>query len=295
MLAGPFAELEPLVRIYWYDLILEGRPLWGQNSAMIAIYGVPTVVGAAASIWACWHMQGRPEAENWLRTGFLTVCATTLGVFVTRTIGVAHAYMIPAFAASAVALWRWSRSRKTAPQRVASALLFLLAIPLVDITLGAMLSPPSVAGNSSGVVSDCPSGPMIAALAKAPPALLFTPVHIAPALLVGTHHSVVTTGHHRNHEAMNRVIAAFIASPDIARSIVRAEGAHYLVLCTQQTEVANAATANPNGLAAALLRGERVAWLQSDPMLSSGSFHVYRIVDGAPPKSTAPAKILPAR
>lgn len=283
-LAGPFAELEPLVRTHWYDLILEGRPLWEQDRAMVAIYAVPTLVGAAASIWACWQMRGRPGAENWLRAGFLIVCATILALLVTRTIGVAHAYMVPAFAALAIALWRWSRARATALGRIGSALLFLVAIPLVDIILGAMVSPPVADDGVSGVAvaGDCPTAPMLAALAKAPPTLLFSPIHIAPALLVGTPHSVVTTGHHRNHVVMNRVITAFLAPPDAARSIVRGEGAHYLALCTQQTEVTNAAAANPDGLAAHLLRGEAIVWLKLDPALSSGSFHVYRIADATP-------------
>ena len=279
-LAGPFAALDPLVRAYWYDLILAGRPLWEQDPAMAAIYGLPTIVGAVAAIWACWRARGRPGAENWGRTGFLILCSTILAVFVTRTIGVAHAYMVPAFAALAIALWRWSRARRTLWGRVGSALLFLLAIPLVDIVLAAQLSSGGAKGEppTAAAAGDCPTTSTMAALAQAPPTLLFAPIHIGPALLVGTPHSVVTTGHHRNHAAMNRVIAALIASPAAARSIIRAQRAQYLVLCMQQTEIANAAAANPEGLAAHLLRGAPIAWLQPDKALSSGSFHVYRVV-----------------
>lgn len=280
-LAGPFAGLEPLVRTYWYDLIPEGRPLWDQKPAVAAIYLGPTIVGAAALLWVCRRARGRPEADNWIRTGFLILCSTMLALFVARTIGVAHAYMVPPFAALATALWRWSRTRRTGLARVGAAVLVLPAIPLVDSLLAMKLVSPGAekVAAPAGTTARCPTAAMLAPLAKAPPALLFAPVHIGPALLTGTPHSVVTTGHHRNHAAMNRVIAAFLASPDAARAIVGAEGARYLVLCAGQTEVANAAAVSPDGLAARLLRGERIAWLEPVAALSAGELRVYRVAD----------------
>lgn len=283
-LAGPFAALEPLVRTYWYDLIPEGRPLWEQKPAVAALYLGPTLVGAAALVWACRRARGRPEAENWMRMAFLILCSTLLALFVARTIAVAHAYMVPPFAALATALWRWSRARRTAPGRIGAALLLLPALPLVDSLLAMRLVAPgtgqaTASSAAAGTTARCPTAAMLAPLAKAPPALVFAPVHIGPALLTGTPHSVVATGHHRNHAAMNRVIAAFLAPPDAARAIVRAEGADYLVLCTRQTEVANAATVSPDGLAAHLLRGARIGWLEPVAALSSGELRVYRVAD----------------
>ncbi len=90
---------------------------------------------------------------------------------------------------------------------------------------------------------------------------------------------------------MNRVISAFVAAPDKSEAIVRGDGAAYLVFCTPVDEMQGFARASPLGLAARLMRGEPVDWLVRDPALSSGAFHVYRIVNA--PKSTAPGKILP--
>lgn len=277
-LAGPFGELEPLVRTFWYEPILEGRPLWEQVPARMAAYSVATAVGGAATVWACVRARGRPEAENWMRLAFLILCGTIMAVLVIRSLAVAHAFMIPAFAASAAAFWRWGDAGPGTGRRLCGTLLLLLSMPTIDIALGFKLSLLATRSAESGSTPVCLSrgDP---ALASEPPALLFSSIHIAPTLLVGTPHSVVTTGHHRNHAAIDRVLSAFLAPPAAARPLVGATGARYLVFC--ENELAILARAAPRGLAADLLQGRRIDWLEPQDGLSSGSFHVYRIVDAA--------------
>ena len=277
-LAGPFGELEPLVRIFWYEPILEGRPLWEQVPARMVAYSVATAVGGAATIWACSRARGRPDAENWMRVGFLILCGTIMAVLVIRSLAVAHAFMIPAFAALATAFWRWGDAGSSTWRRLCGTLLLLLSMPTIDIALGFKLSLLTTRSTASGSTPVCLSRGDLA-LAHEPPALLFSSIHIAPTLLVGTPHSVVTTGHHRNHAAINRVLTAFLAPPAVARGLVGATGARYLVFC--ENELAILAGARPQGLAAQLLEGRRIDWLEPQDRLSSGGFHVYRIVDTA--------------
>lgn len=277
-LAGPFGELEPLVRIFWYKPILEGRPLWDQVPARMIAYSIATAVGGAATFWACIRARGRPEAENWMRLAFLMLCSTIVAILVIRSLAVAHAFMIPAFAALATAFWRWGDAGSNTGRRLCGTLLLLLSMPTIDIALGFNLSLLTTRSGGSGGSRDCPARGHLA-LADEPPALLFSSIHIAPALLVDTPHSVATTGHHRNHVAIHRVLSAFLAPPAAARSLVGAQGARYLVFC--ENELAPLARANPRGLAAHLLRGSRINWLEPQSRLSSGDFHVYRIVDPA--------------
>lgn len=281
-LAGPFGELEPLVRTYWYEPILEGQPLWEQVPARRAAYIVPTIVGLLAALWAWRRAPGRPEAENWRRLGLIILFAAIMAILVIRTLAVAHAYMVPAFAALALAFWRWGDAGSSIWHRLCGTLLLLLSIPTMDMALSfrlSLLAARSDAVSGSDPVCLSEGNP---ALAHEPPALLFASINIAPTLLVVTPHSVVTTGHHRNHRAINRVLSALLAPPAAARTLVSAGGVQYLVFC--ENDIALLAAASPHGLAAHLLHRQPIGWLEPQPRLSSGTFHVYRIVGSAEQK-----------
>lgn len=283
-LGGPFGELEPLVRRFWYDQVMEGRPVWRQDADVAALFFTPTLVGLGAAIWAWRRTRGGDTAENWDRMLFVILCSVVLSALVFRTGAATHAYMIPAFGAMAAALWDWSRARPSALGRVGGAMLVLAAVPSVDALLaaraaGLVVPAKQVAGAAgSGSGESCPSSAMLAAVAREPASLIFAPVDIGPSILVRTRHSVIATGHHRNHAAMNRVITAFLSDPAVSRPIVAASGARFLVLCTRLPEVQNEARANPTGLAARLARGERIDWLEYDAKLSRGQFRVYRLL-----------------
>ncbi|HET6523248.1 hypothetical protein [Sphingopyxis sp.] len=290
-LGGPFGELEPFVRTYWYDPIFEGRPLWVQTPARMLGYAIPTVVGVAASLWACGQARDRPESENRVRLALVISFGAIMACLVVRTIAVAHAFMIPAFAALAAALWRRADAQPNSLRRLGGVLLFMLAIPTVDMALGFRLM--SLQAGSPAVASAAPTclDRSTIALADEPPALLFSAVNIAPTLLVRTPHSVVTTGHHRNHATLHRVLSAFLAPPALARPLVSESGAQYLVFCDE--ELARLAPGNPDGLAARLLARDRIDWLKPETRLSSGSFHVYRIL--RPDRESARSTGNPAR
>ncbi|HMP44516.1 MAG TPA: hypothetical protein PKD99_05365 [Sphingopyxis sp.] len=279
-LDGPFGALEPLVRTHWYEMVKEGRPLWEQDADAAAIFLAPLLVGLGAALWAWRRARGSAWGDNWTRLLFVLLGGSLLSLTVFRTGAVTHAWLVPAFGAMALGLWDWSRARRTAIGRVGAAMLLLAAIPAVDAWLAgravqAML--PSTPKRSSGQEA-CPTAAMLAPLAREPAALLFAPIDTGPTLLVHTPHSVVATGHHRNHAAMNRVIAALIADPDAAVAIVRASGARFVVLCADTAESGNPVRAHPHGLAARLSRGEPVAGLSHDAMLSQRNFRVYRVV-----------------
>ena len=255
--------------------------MWEQVPARRAAYILTTVIGLGAALWAWHRARGRPEAENWGRLGLTILFGAIMAIMVIRSLAVAHAYMVPAFAALALAFWRWGDAGTSIWRRLAGTMLLLLSIPTIAMALGfnlSLLKAGSATAAASGSNPVCLSQGR-PALAGEPPALLFASINIAPTLLVSTPHSVVTTGHHRNHATINRVLSAFLAPPAAARPLVRAGGARYLVFC--ENDIAPLAAARPHGLAAHLLHRQPVDWLEPQPGLSSGSFHVYRIVASA--------------
>ncbi len=285
-LDGPFGDLEPLVRSYWYDMVMEGRPIWRQRGGVAAFFLTPTLVGIGAAFWAWRRARDTQRAADWHRMLFVLPCSAVLSLLVLRTSAAAHAYLIPVFAAMGVALWDWSRARRSALARVGGAMVALTAIPAVDVmlvdkALGA-ISPENAAilnaDKATEAEKGCPSSSALAAFAREPAALAFAPLDIGPSILVGTPHSVVATGHHRNHVAMNRVITAFLSDPAAARPIVQDSGARWLVLCTRLPEIRNFARGMPRSLAARLARGEDIPWLTYEAGLSHSTFRVYRIL-----------------
>lgn len=283
--SGPFGELEPLVRTYWYNLVVEGQPIWRQRPASAALFAIPMLIGLGATLWAWRRAPGGWMRDNWFRVSFAALGGGLLSVLVFRTSAVAHVYLVPGFAAMLLAVWNWSREMQSAPRRVAGAVLVLAALPACESLLASSLvewiAPPE---RQRAENQACPNPAMLAPLAEERAGLLFAPVDIGPTLLVLTPHSVVATGHHRNHAAMNRVITAYVSRPEDAEPIVRASGATWVTLCTHLPEIDNLSKANPEGLAALLARGQTVEWLRPEPALSRGDFAVYRVL---PPLSPA--------
>lgn len=282
-LNGPFGQLEPLVRTFWYERVMEGQPVWLQMLDIAALFVAPTLVGLVAAIWAWQRARGSETADNWTRLLFVLFGSTLLSMLVFRTTAVTQAYMVPPFAAMAVALWQWGRARKTAIGRIGGSLIALMAVPSVDSILGSLAVraiapakevsiPVKIAGGRA-----CPSAAMLDKIARKPAALLFAPVDIGPTILARTPHSVMATGHHRNHAAMNGVIKAFLSNPEVSRPIVEHSGATWLVLCPGLPEMTNIANVRPTSLAARLIQGDRFDWLVYDASLSSPEFRVYRI------------------
>ncbi|MBL8649880.1 MAG: hypothetical protein JNL35_05690 [Sphingopyxis sp.] len=282
-LAGPFGELEPLVRRFWYDQVMEGRPVWKQDADTAALFFTPTLVGLGAALWAWRRARGTDRAANWDRLLFVLLCSGLLSMLVFRTGAATQAYLVPAFAAMIVALWDWSRARPSVLGRVGAALLVLGAIPAVDAMVAQRIAQrvfpdKKLAANTDGE-GNCMTRDVQAPLAAAPAATIFAPIDIGPSILIRTPHSVVATGHHRNHAAMNRVIAAYLSDPAVSEPIVRASGASYLAFCEKLPESENQARANPHALAARLARGEPIAWLAYDAKLSRDRLRIYRVVD----------------
>lgn len=283
-LDGPFGALEPLVRHYWYDRVLEGQPVWAQKIDFAALYVAPIFVGLGAAIMAWRRARGTGCAYDWDRMLFVLLGSSLLSLLVFRTAATTHAYLVPAFGAMATELWRWSRTRRTALGRVGGAMLVLASLPAFDSWIADRLAieffsnrVATIEDRAEAKKASCPTMAMLAPLAGQPPQLVFAPLDIGPSILVGTGHSVLATGHHRSHVEMNRVIDTFLSDPAKAELSIRRSGAAYVALCLRLPEIGNYVRARPHGLAARLARGERIGWLDLDESLSRGDLRVYRV------------------
>ena len=284
--AGPFGALDPLVRHVWYNNVLEGMPVWRQDFPTTIQMIVPPLVGLAVAAISWWHA----AAERRALLGDLAILLSgVLGIalLVSRFSAVATAIaVVPLGFAISEALRRASALRPS---------LRVLMLPLILLTLlpgyaaGQIrnrIAPPPAAAKAPGpdLGHGCGLPGSLPALHAIPPATLFAPFEVSPALLLDTRHKVIATGHHRAAAAMHDVIAAFVIPPAPAESIVRRHGADYVLVCSDLIEAHNYQLFAPQGLMAELLAGRTPDWLEPVALASgAGTLRLYRVKPRAQP------------
>ena len=282
-LAGPFAALDPLVRLVWYNNILEGMPVWRQTGASILQMTIPVLAGLAITAAAYWHAAGERRALLG-DLALLLLGAIAIAMLVARFSGVAAAIAI---APLGYAITEWLRRAPAMPAAARTAALPLILLVLFPgvaaepllarlrtpgMASGARIEPPPAIGGGCSLPASLP------ALTALAPATILAPFEVSPIILRATRHRVVATGHHRAASAMKDVIAAYLAPPARAEAIVRRHGAHYVAACGDMVEARNYRAYAPNGLMAQLLAGQVPDWL--DPVVLptlAGELKLYRV------------------
>lgn len=277
-LAGPFAELSPLARDIWYFGITEGRPLWERPLHVIYALAIPSALGLAMLMWAAARMRRTRQAADWHRLLIAATGSVILSVVMLRATAVAHAYIIPGFAMLAVVILHWARGLPSAAARVPATVSVLLAFPISVFVMASSLPAPEDPGRRFATNGSCLSDLAIDRLSRLPPTSFFMTLDKAPELLARTSHRVLATGHHRNHRQIHTIIAAYLAPPDQAESMVRRSGASHILVCRDLIDIQHLGRLAPAGLAARLTADDPPAWLRFEPGLSDGGTRVYRIV-----------------
>ncbi|NOW47858.1 hypothetical protein FHW96_004040 [Novosphingobium sp. SG751A] len=255
---GSFNMLDPLVQRLWYQQVAEGLPVWRQDWAT----ALQTVVPPLFALFACVQLIRRSAGEErvwWQEYTLLLGGALGVALLVTRAGAVAGA-----FAAVPLAwlVGEWlSAARRGRPIAVLGIVAAM--VPSAPITVWGMV-PHKVSGPaapSAQRVSACEARRHAAVLNALPQGTILAPLDIGPDLLLGSRDSVLATGHHRGARGMHDVIAAFVAAPDQARGIIRANHIAYVALCPDLGEPQIYAREAPQGLAAQLLAGRVPSWL----------------------------------
>ena len=290
---GPFARLDPLVRQFWYDNVKEGMPVWRQDWTVLVQMTVPPLIGLCVSV----HLARRAGERFWLEFAFMLGGAIAISIAVSRFSSVSSAIAIVSLTwlvrRCAQAL---SEPRPLVRRAVPAVLLLAALLPglLLDLAgrgyaraatiAGAM--PAAVPAPLTREVSEaCGQPGSLAALARQPRGTIIGQFDFGPFILLRTPHSVVATPHHRAAAAMHDTIAAFLAAPDQARGLVAARGANYVMLCPDLVETHMYLDRAPNGLAAQLLAGRTLDWLE--PVVlgpQGGPMRLWRVRPAANPQ-----------
>lgn len=263
---GPFATLDPLVYNLWYRNVSEGLPLWDQVLPWALMTASFPIVGLVGGVLA-WRASVGEDRARWTMLLALAALSFALSILIIRTGATANALALPGGAWLLHALLTRARAVPgTAMRTLATAGAFLAATPgLIASALFGMpvsATTPADPQISAMPVPPCYQGHEIADLAALPRSTLFAPLDVSPSLLAWTPHKAIGSGYHRNAQAIHRVLATFLGSPEAARASVLASNADYVVGCPGANETEIYKSAAPQGFWARLERGERFDWLQ---------------------------------
>jgi len=265
-LRGPFGTLDPLVRHFWYDNVPEGLPVWKQAPENMALLlGFP-LVGMAGAAFGWRSASTASKARNWLAMLALMAAAFAVALLVQRAGAFAHGCALPGasllLARLLDAIARW---RRTLARVLASALAIVALSPVGAMMIGNI----ALSRNAAGAAQlSPPPRPCSArcdrygALARLPRAYILAGIDVTPSLLVNTPHSFAGSAHHRDPQAIGRVLTAFLERPEAAHRIMAEHGMAYLLIDPDGGEAMIYRNARPDGLMANLLQGKAPAWLR---------------------------------
>lgn len=278
-LGDAFANLDPLVREYWYANVKEGLPVWQQDGRTASFLLAGPAIGLASCIWLL--RSAKAETKSKLATiTFFVGYACLLSVFVFRTVSVASAYAVIPAALIAGHLFSHFRKATDTTVRIGTVVI-ILAILVPGALLNSVLNvvktnQPTVDARAEQKAVACESAASIAKLARLPQGNVLAPFDMGPMILSQTAHQVVASSHHRNARGMYDHIRIFRSRPDVAYALLKARDINYLAVCAGEEELAFYVKKDPNGLWGSIERGDVPGWLEALPQMGEG-IKIWRI------------------
>ncbi len=256
-IGDPLGGLDPLLRDLWLSHVAEARPLlsfWREAPSVVVATAGPVALGFGAALFFAWR-DGEAARRRWLLAAGVIAIGLAAGLWQTRVFTSVTPIAMAPLAAAIVALV--GRLAVSAPLRAA----LVAALAALVSPMGLALALPS-ADDSQGAERACLNPSALTPLAALPPARVAASFDLGAHILAHTPHSVFAAPYHRNNHGNRAVADAFLAAPEQAEARLRAAGAELVFWCPDQKPPPALIAAAPQGLAAALARGEPPAWLE---------------------------------
>lgn len=274
---SPFGAMDPLVRTFWYDSVLEGMPFYDQSFlGVVSMLAFPIVGMAGAGI--ALRMASSPASRRrWLLALLIGFASFLVGAAVRRAAGQSHVIAVP----GALMLIQLLRPRIEAVRmlilRVSALALMIFGLsPLMPVSVvGAFVPDPG----ATPIAPETGCGPEcgLAAIGRLPPSTMFTEIDVAPRLLFATHHSAYAGGYHRLEGPIHDTVAAFIGTSATARDTICGGRFGYVLTAPESSETQLYTKAAPSGFLAQLVNGQPPPWLQPIP-LPTRALALYRVI-----------------
>jgi hypothetical protein len=273
-LGDPYAGLDPRLRQYWLDWVIEAQPigtfLLADPGRAALNYATPLVALAVLAFGAAPQATPRSRAL----AALLLAVATLVSWWQLRGAVFSLALAVPVLAAW-VAEARKHAARGTGGSlRLAAAWLlsFNVAWGLAAQGVATATGPADVAAAEGAAqeTSACLAQPDYAALAALPATTVLAVSNLGAPILAWTPHRALAGPYHRNVAGNLAVLDMLMGSPDEASALAARLGVGIVALCPGNDETRVLAASAPGGLLAGLLAGNVPGWLEplpSDPAM----------------------------
>ncbi|MEW6437466.1 MAG: hypothetical protein AB1508_09920 [Pseudomonadota bacterium] len=269
----PYHGIDPLLRELWLQHVKEALPLtrfFAMRPAAALSLTLPVVLGVAASVAACIVEKGQARLQ-WLAVtalggAGLIMCFWQIRIF---------SFVEPiALLGGAWTIAKLNEHFARTRWREVAAFALLLVLPFSPIGWALVATTVPDAPHEKAR-NACLATSAFAPLAQLPPGLIAAPIDLGSHILALTPHSVLAAPYHRDNHGNRVALDAFLAPPDAAQNILRADNVTYVVNCPGMGELNALAKRAPESLAARLVAGTPPAWLTLLP--PRGLFQVFVI------------------
>ena len=284
---GSFANLDPIVRLYWYGRVSEGLPIWQQELPEI-LHSLAIPALGIAGVWGLWRK--RIASDRVLITlAAVLLSAVLVAILVQRAAGVSSIVAIPSASWLVINSLRSARKIKMTWLRIMATVgSCLLLIPSL---LFAQILPENPKTRNaiekmSTAQADCVNH---AAMQNLKAVIehnghgknIMAPLDISPAIIENTGFTAVASGHHRNQSGMRDVILTFTSPQSVAKEILLKRNIDYFLYCPDLAEILPYENATSHGIIAQIKNGSVPSWLQPIEDNRIGSMKLYRVISSA--------------
>jgi hypothetical protein len=285
-LGDPYANLDPRLAKLWLANVNEARSiatmLRDLPQEVLACYGL-AAAGVVLGIVQC-AREARAGRWGWIGTLAVLAVLFVLALWQVRASAAANAVAVAVVPAALVRLFPARNGGAVALGLSRATLIAALVLnPLALIAIGSASARaveaaagrqrPTVISEGPGT---CWRAGDYAPLARLPRGLVLGFIDAGPFVLMETPHSVLAAPYHRNGKGNAAMLDVFLGPPPQAAKRLAALGVDYVAFCHGAPERHNYAAAAPDGLAAALGRGEVPDFLERLPRASL-DLTVYRV------------------
>ena len=272
-LGDPLVGLDPLLRDLWLAHVTEAKPLKAflSDTALIVSTAAPVLLGLLAALILAWREKGVARGR-WALLAAAILVGFCAALWQIRVFSSVMPLAMMGLAGAAAALSARLAGATPLLRGLAIGLFCLCASPM-----GLALALRSEEGAAPEETRRaCLEASAFSSLAALPPARIVAPIDMGAHILAFTPHSVYAAPYHRDNRGNRLAVEVFLAEPAAAERLLRAAGAGLVLWCSGG-ESGNALVERaPNGLAAALSRGERFPFLEKIP-LERSPFHVFAL------------------
>ena len=282
-LSDPYAELGPMLRSYWLDVVGEAQPLW-----RILAKEPEAAAGQYATVLIALVIMGLRLRKGELRRQDLLIAAMLATAFLVSVWQVRGSRFSLPLACLPVAIWVAECRRRSQAEPGAMSSLKLAGAWLVSVNLTwivaalgvwYLLSPAEA--EQPTAAEKCYKRVDYAELAAMPSDGVLVISNLGAPVLRYTDHRVLAGPYHRNLDGNLAALNAFIGPADKSADIARANGIRLVAFCRGNSETAFLAKRAPDGLMAALLAGKTPGWLEIVPESRGKPLELYRVLPGS--------------